>query len=668
MLVESVRKMSRKKSKNVVPLRSVSLFKHGVGFFERSGKFKGPGEIELVCASSQMGAMLKSLQVTSEGGRNIAAINFETTKPIDVQVSEFGLELKGCKNLLDLIAKLKGTPVTVDVAGETISGRVLGSNESVQILEDKTFVEQQLVIYTDEKNVRWLALPSVKHMAINDQGLAEEIQTQLELLLQTSRKKDRQFVRVRIADEDEHTLTISYAIPSPAWKASYRLTLNGGTELSIQGSALVENWQDDDWVDVKLKLLSAAPMGDTRGSHQWLGNAGHQSSPTPSLKLERANAATSDSTTAQSSPALQTASTAQLEEGKAEAAPSRNGQEGELLLSKNDGSEQTTDLFKFEIEAPVTVPRNGSALVPFLDKSIEGGALSIYDGSSNHEFPSAVVRLRNDTGLTLPAGPLTIFDSNTYAGEAWLDALKPDDARSINYAMDLSVRATVQREQSCTPIWRVRAWHGHLYFDFKEQNTKTYNLQNLADSKKVVFIDHPFQPLQTYLGNDTPIETTDTYYRFRLELPPSGTASLVVPDEKESATDVWLENFESVELPELSWALGQNYSDVNFSTFLEQVTKRRRVILTMQQMERSMREQVMQNQYDYQRARESVRASGNSGEFERRALEELEVRVTRAQGELSNLVSEIAERCKVFSAFTAVELSAEVVQPTPVTT
>jgi len=653
--------MSRKKSKNVVPLKSVCLFKHGIGFFERSGKFKGPGEIELVCTAGQLSAMLKSLIVSSEDGRNVASISCETSKPIDSQVSEFGFELKTCKNLLELISKLKGTPVTLEAAGETISGRVLGGNETLQMIEDTKIAEQQLIIYTEEKNVRWLPLSSIKHLAITDPGLAEDIQHQLELLMQASRKKDRQSIRVRLNDEDEHTLKISYAIPNPAWKANYRLTLNDGSGLSLQGLALIENRQDDDWIDVKLKLLSSAPMGDGRHRSSAAagnsGNAGSDSAPSPVTDRPNSRGDKTHQQPAGAQPA-------------ADGSGSSNSRDGHGL-DNHEGSgahTQATDLFKFEIEQPVTVPRNGSALVAFLDKSIEGEALSIYDGSRNQEFASAVVRLKNDSGLTLPSGPLTIFDSNIYAGEAWLDVLKPEDSRSIIYAVDLGVRVSVQREQACTPIWKVRAWHGHLYFDYKEQNTKTYNLQNLTDSKKVVFVDHPFLPQQTYLGAEAPIETTDTHYRFRIELPPGGTASLVVPDEKESATDVWLENFESVELPELSWALGQNYSDVNFSTFLEQVTKRRRVILTMQQMEKSMREQVMQNQYDYQRARESVRASGNAGEFERRALEELEVRVTRAQAELNNLVTEISERCKVFSAFTFVELSAEVVEPTAVTT
>jgi len=635
--------MSRKKNKNSVPLKSVCLFKHGIGFFERSGKFKGPGEIELGCGDGQLNAMLKSLQVSSEEGRSIGSISCET-KSVESQVSDFGLELKGCGNLVELIARLKGAPVTLESSGgETVSGRVLGSNESVQVLEDKTFVEQQIVIYTEEKAVRWLAIPTIKNIAINDSSLADEISTQLELLLQGCRKKDRQAVRVRINDEDERTLSISYAVPCPTWKASYRLTLNGG-ELNILGHALVENGQDEDWTDVKLKLHSAAPKSSSRDLSDWTASS-PKLSPASSQIL---------------APAVEPD-----ENGKPDAF--HGGQEVDADASES--FEKNTDLFRFEIEAPVTVPKNGSALVQFLDKAIEGGALSVYDGTRNGEFPSAVVRLRNDTGLTLPAGPLTIFDASAYVGEAWLEVLKPDDARSIVYAVDLGVRASVQREQNSTPIWRVRAYHGHLYFDFKEQNTKTYTLHNVTDSKKIVFIDHPIKSQSVYLGNDTPIETTDSYQRFRLELPPSGSASLVVPDERESAKDVWLENFESVELPELSWALGQNFSDVNFSTFLEQVTKRRRVILTMKQMERSLREQLLQNQFDVQRTRDGMRANGNSAEYERRAVEELEARVSRTQAELNNLVSEISERCKVFNAFSAVDLSAEVViQPTPVTT
>jgi hypothetical protein len=596
--------MSRRKGKNTLPLRSVSLDEHGIGHFERTGKFKGPGEIEVTCQADQIDAMLKSFLVLSEDGRKISAVTYESSKSTESRLLEFGFDLRDCKGMAELILQIKGAPVTIETtAGESVSGRVLGLNDGKQIVEENAVQEQQIVIFTDEKFVRWITLSAIKQLSINDPSLADEIQQQLELLLQRIRKKDRKALKIRINDEDESTLTISYTIPWPSWKTSYRLRIKDEGTLSLQGSGLIDNTQEEAWTDVRLVLVCD----------------------------ECAPAASID-----------------------------NGEAREALGSYP---------FRYEIPAPITVPRNSSALVTFIDSDIGGERLAIYDGSRNHEFPSAVLLLKNNTGRTIPAGPVTILEGTTAVGESVLEVLKPGDSRSLSYGSDFGVRVVVQREQKCTPISKVRAWHGHLYFDYKEQITKTYNLENLTHHRQVVWLDHPIIDSQNYMGSHVPSETTSTSYRFRIELEPMESKSLVVPEEQESAKDVWLDNFDSVEAAELIWAVEQRFSDVNFSTFLEQVAKRRRVILTMQQMERSMREQVMHLNYDFEKAREIVRNTGlPPDERKRNALEDLEARMARANAELFNMVAEIADRRRSLASFTALELSAEVIETAGVST
>ena len=56
--------------------------------------------------------------------------------------------------------------------------------------------------------------------------------------------------------------TISYAVPTPTWKASYRLVLPaaGAEDALLQGWAVVNNTSEQDWRDVKLTLATGAPL------------------------------------------------------------------------------------------------------------------------------------------------------------------------------------------------------------------------------------------------------------------------------------------------------------------------------------------------------------------------------------------------------------------------
>ena len=77
---------------NPPPLRRVTLYKHGVGYFERQGKVTGDQQITFRFDAAQMNDVLKSLVVLdlgkgSERGK-ISAVTFDSTKPTDKRLEE----------------------------------------------------------------------------------------------------------------------------------------------------------------------------------------------------------------------------------------------------------------------------------------------------------------------------------------------------------------------------------------------------------------------------------------------------------------------------------------------------------------------------------------------------------------------------------------------------
>src|ERR1035438_7044786 len=84
------------------------------------------------------------------------------------------------------------------------------------------------------------------------------------------------------------------------------------------------------------------------------------------------------------------------------------------------------DLFEYRIAQPVTIRKNESAVLHFLQQTIEGRKLLIYsDHSSQH--PTNAAELTNSSGKTLDGGPITVYDAGAYAGEALMETLKASD-------------------------------------------------------------------------------------------------------------------------------------------------------------------------------------------------------------------------------------------------
>src|SRR5690349_20942518 len=98
---------------NPPPLRRVTLYKHGVGYFERQGKVNGDQQVTFQFDAAQMNDVLKSLVVLDLNKGNISSVTFDSTKPFDKRIEEFGIRLDGSNQvgLTSLLGQLKGARV-----------------------------------------------------------------------------------------------------------------------------------------------------------------------------------------------------------------------------------------------------------------------------------------------------------------------------------------------------------------------------------------------------------------------------------------------------------------------------------------------------------------------------------------------------------------------------
>src|SRR5580698_9787519 len=91
-----------------LPVKQVVLYKHGVGFFERSGKL-GPGEsARLDFDASEMNDVLKSLTIEEKGGGKISGLRYDSMDPLSHKLAEFPFQIGAAQPLSGMLDQLKG--------------------------------------------------------------------------------------------------------------------------------------------------------------------------------------------------------------------------------------------------------------------------------------------------------------------------------------------------------------------------------------------------------------------------------------------------------------------------------------------------------------------------------------------------------------------------------
>src|SRR5208283_3812985 len=67
-------------------------------------------------------------------------------------------------------------------------------------------------------------------------------------------------VSLAFSGEGKREVRVGYVVENPIWKTSYRLVLNEKGKPFLQGWAVVENTQDEDWNNVRMALVSGRPI------------------------------------------------------------------------------------------------------------------------------------------------------------------------------------------------------------------------------------------------------------------------------------------------------------------------------------------------------------------------------------------------------------------------
>ena len=218
-----------------IPITRVTLYKHGVGFFERRAAVSGE-QIELSFRVEEMNDILKSLTVIDWGGGQVRGVDYATPLSDEERLAGCSIRLDEARSLRDLLVRLRGRRVRLILdQGERPVGTLLGLDE----LPDRQQVSASLVslLLDGSDQVRTFTLERVQGLEILDERGAGD----LRFFLQTALTQD-DYRQVTIhLSPGEHDLSASYIAPAPTWRVSYRLVADEGDDKS---GALLQGWKE----------------------------------------------------------------------------------------------------------------------------------------------------------------------------------------------------------------------------------------------------------------------------------------------------------------------------------------------------------------------------------------------------------------------------------------
>ena len=559
------------KSTDALPIRRITLYRSGVASFQRQGTVNNDETVQLRFSTDQINDILKSMIVLDlSGNGRVGTIGFASREPLSRKLASFGVDLSDNPTLSTIASRLRGSPLTLQTPDASITGTVVGvENRTEYDTETKVSVAIPYVNVLTATGIRAVNLNKVTNFTINDPKVQAELNMALTTLAEHRADRNKA-VDIAFEGKGEREVAVAYVQEAPVWKTSYRLVLpdeklaekEADKALTLQGWAIVENTTDEDWNDVTLALVSGRPVSFQMDLYEPLflsrpmlpvptvpgvmsraysggrpgepGKPGDPESVIAGLALNRAPG----------SPAPSAAPTASMRAraGAGGGGFADSGSGGETGAGYNEkrkyagmnaadmsgglaasaSGEDAGSIFQFEIDHPVTVERQRSAMLPIISAPIGGRRVSIWSQSDGSPNPMRGVELKNNSSLDLMPGPISVFDNGVYAGDAQIGHVPRNATRLLAFAVDLDV--AVQQENSYNETaTKVKINRGVLEVVTALQSRSKLFFVNSSDTDRTMVAEVTRVYDLDDKAEPKPSEITDGAYRFTVAVPPKRT-------------------------------------------------------------------------------------------------------------------------------------------------
>jgi hypothetical protein len=427
-----------------LPIKSVVLYRSGVGYFERSGQFEGKA-LSFSVKQREVGDFLSSLTAVENSSGGVRSVSFDVPETLPPNHCEEG-----------------------------------------------------------EEDCREAPNPEEQPVA----------------------------VKLMLAEETSHALSVSYVVGAPIWRPSYRVVFEKAADKEspkalLQAWAVVQNTSGEDWRDVRLALTTGAPIsfrsdlgtpivperplvtdtGEVVSAVPLGETALHQEAPEEQLAAAPPPAplpaeAMADMAEAEKSDGDRSASRARADKKLMKPAPSAQAPAARFGAAQIERSVQSQakaqvlsgSVTRYELDHPVTIPQGGSTMVAIVSARVSGEQAHLFapdDGVPlSYQHPFSVARLTNSTGAVLEKGPVSVISEHGFLGQGVLDTLPKDANAFVPFALDkaLVVERSEQYDQEQGALVRIQ--RGVVTVQRFSQRKTRYRVRNGDAAASKLYVRH----------------------------------------------------------------------------------------------------------------------------------------------------------------------------------
>lgn len=622
------------------PVKSVTLSSGGLAEVVRSADVGQDNEIAIEVPLDQIDDVLKSLIVRDAKGE-VKSLSLAGPNPLEETFRTLPFKPDDLRSMPKLLDAIKGAKVR---AGDR-EGVVLGVTETQ---DDKKARTWQLSIMTNDGEVLMSPIPGTK-VEILDTKIKEKLQTAISAIAKGNTDSART-ITLKLAGKPSRSVDISYVVPAPIWKTSYRLVTAEDGTVRLQAWAVFENASGEDWNNVSITLSSGKPVTLKQALHQ------HFMRDRTEVPVDTAAVALSAQASvlafAKSVPHAQRSYLAS-ESGVAEmdaaaVAPAPFAMATGQQADATEGDVTST----FALKGKFDISNSDTISVPILDKGVKAEMVSLYRADRGGEHPVAAALVENDSGISLPQGIMTVYeDMAGYVGDAQIAGLPNGKKEAISFAVDQKVTITSETKSDQT-VTSLKVIDGMIHAKSLLREETTYTLNGAHDAERTVVVEIPKRPGWSFKA-DAEDEGSTSAYRLKAKLATGETRALNT--RLELVTDEVYALADANALDILNWQ--KVAADEDTKTKLLELGEARRNQTEAQMELQRLDEEYLRTADEQERARQNVQAVAEGdtrARFDKR-LNELEDRLVAIEERrvdqrkvIENFTTEVGDIIRTF--------------------
>lgn len=517
-----------------MPIRRVRLYETGVGYFERRGVIRP--DLGLPVPSSHLDDALKTMVILSDDGKTkVAGVEFGSRVSEEMAKALAGLPEEEATPLAfsKLLGSLRGSGVVVRTKTGSVNGRLVDvlSGKDSDLVECSPHAPARprestkhevthatldsaascipmhtdtLVVLSDKGELQRLKTADVLGVRPLARGLEKRIGSALDALSHTNAQAEK---RLRVLATGTSPITLGYVAETPVWRSTYRVVLGTDDRAKLQGWALLHNDTDEDWKSVGVELVNGQPdsflfpLAAPRYARRELVTPDNELSTVPQLLKTTPDAMWAgdefgvgglgiSGSGAGGGGAAHGVGLGHI--GTIGHGAAAGTTESSLLsvgsLSAIDEAEgvEAGALFRYSLPNAVDLRAHGSALVPFMAKSVKARRLAWF--ASPGESARSGIHVTNETKQTLPPGTIAIFADGGFAGETSIDRLKPGEKQLLKFGSDLDIELTERRHVKTDHPRLVEVSGDRLIEHFVRSHDIDYVIENRSGSDRTAYL------------------------------------------------------------------------------------------------------------------------------------------------------------------------------------